>query len=143
MLRPIAVCMSLMIFEQISGFNAIIFYTGGIFDAAGTAMDADVASIIVGVVQVIATIISTVLVDRAGRRILLLFPQIVMAVSLLALGIFFLLKGETEEENSVVIPYLKWLPLTSMLVFIIAFSIGIGPLSWTMMGEILPPNVKG
>lgn len=103
-------------------------------------MESNVASIIVGAVQVVATVVSSILVDRAGRRVLLLFSQIVMAVSLLGLGTFFTLKQYYGDDE---VFYLKWVPLASMLVFIIAFSIGIGPLSWTLMGEILPPNVKG
>ncbi len=139
--KPVAICLSLMVFEQFSGFNAIIFYTGGIFRAAGTSIDSNLSSIVVGVVQVIATVASSVLVDRAGRRILLLISQIVMSVSLLVLGTFFYFKNDLTEQGISV--YFKWLPLLCMLVFVVAFSMGIGPLSWTLMGEILPPNVKG
>ena len=132
--------MSLMVFSRLSGFNAIIFYTGGIFKAAGSSIDSNLASIVVGIVQVMATIVSSVLVDRAGRRILLLISQLVMAVALIGLGTFFFLKDESAIQISV---YLTWIPLLCVLSFIIAFSIGIGPLSWTLMGEVLPPNVKG
>jgi len=143
LLKPIAVCLSLMIFEQISGYNAIIFYAGRIFKEAGSSLDDNISSISLGVVQVVATVGSSIMVDRAGRRILLLFPQIMMGGSLVALGFYFYLNQDQDQSAPPYYPSITWIPLVSMIVFIIAFSIGIGPLSWTMMGEILPPHIKG
>lgn len=138
-MKPLLVSLYLMIFEQISGFNAIIFYTNDIFIASGRNVDSHLATIIVGIIQVLATIVSTVLVDKAGRRILLLFSEIVMAVALFAFSGFFYI----QKYSSTATVYISWLPILSLCVFVIAFAIGIGPLSWTIMSEILPPNAKG
>jgi hypothetical protein len=124
-----------MILEQASTFNVVIFYCVDIF-----SIDCHLSAIIVGMIQVFATFISTFLVDNAGRRILLLFSEAVMGISFLALGTFFYIKHVNGGTAPVT---LGWLPLVSVLLFIVAFSVGIGPLSWTIMAEILNPNVKG
>lgn len=132
--------MTLMVLEQASAFNVVIFYCVDIFSQTGTGLNAYWSSIIVAVVQVLATGLGTFLVDRAGRRILLILSEIIMGISFVVLGVFFYVKTKNNDQ----IPYgLGWLPLVSVVVFIIAFSIGIGPLSWTVMGEILHPDVKG
>ena len=93
---------------------------------------------IVGGVQVIATYISTLIVDRLGRKPMLLFSDAVMALSTAALGIYFHLKiGNTDVSN------LSWLPVTSLSVFLIFFSIGFGPIPWMFLSEIFPPAIKG
>ena len=122
-----------MVFEQISGFNAIIFYTVDIFRASGKEVDANLSTIIVGAVQVAATVISGWLVDRAGRRVLLIFSEVVMAAALFVLGTFYYFDKVVYTEGSKVMEMWSWVPLTCLLVFIIAFAQGIGPLSWTMM----------
>lgn len=129
-----------MVLEQASAFNVVIFYCVDIFAQTGTGLNEYWSSIIVAIVQVLATIAGTFLVDRAGRRPLLILSELVMGLSFVALGVFFFLK----KENHDVIPHgLGWLPLVSVIIFIVAFSIGIGPLSWTVMGEVLHPDVKG
>lgn len=87
--------------------------------------------------QVIATYISTILIDRTGRRILLLISATVMSICLVALGVYFHLKTvyDTSAFSSI--------PLISLALFIVLFSIGFGPIPWMMMGEIFPTKVKG
>jgi facilitated trehalose transporter len=63
-----------------------------------------------------------------------------MGLSFVALGCFFYIKFSHGGQAP---HYLGWLPLVSVIVFIVAFAVGIGPLSWTIMGEILHPNIKG
>lgn len=78
-----------MIFQQLSGVNTVIFYADSIFIAAGSTLSPTVSSAIVGVVQVIATYGSTVLVDRLGRKILLFISDLVMGLCLVALSGYF------------------------------------------------------
>jgi SP family facilitated glucose transporter-like MFS transporter 8 len=110
-----------------------------LFQDAGSDLKPSLATIIVGVIQVVATFISTLVVDRLGRRILLLISDFVMAICALLLGVYFYLKTETDTDvNS-----LGWLPLTSVCVFIIVFSLGYGPIPWMMVGELFAPQIKG
>jgi len=119
--------------------NAIIFYTVDIFNAAGTGLDPNLCTIIVGAVQVCASIASAILMDKAGRRILLLVSGVAMTLSLAVLGGYFYMKANQPDVASTI----GWLPLTCLILFIVAFSIGFGPIAWMMVGEILPPGVKG
>jgi SP family facilitated glucose transporter-like MFS transporter 8 len=88
--------------------------------------------------QVLATYCSTLLVDKAGRRILLLLSSTVMAVCLTTLGLCFHLQSHGHGVTSI-----SWLPLASVATFIVVFSMGFGPIPWTMLGELFPSNVKG
>ena len=63
-----------------------------------------------------------------------------MTLSFAALGLFFFLMGVNENASPA---GLSWLPLTSLGIYIFAFSLGTGPISYIMMGEILPPEAKG
>lgn len=133
-LHPLAISLTLMILEQASAFNVVIFYCVEIFAAAGSSLDPHSSAIIVAVVQVVGTIISTFLVDKAGRRILILFSEAVMGISFLALGAFFYVK---HINNGVAPVTLGWLPLVSVLLFVVAFSIGIGPLRYKSQTNLI------
>lgn len=127
-----------MFFQQFSGINAVIFFTVVIFKAAGSTMDPNVSSIVVGVVQVLMTFVAAALVERAGRKILLIQSSTIMGFCLFALGIYFCLKDRYSYDVSSI----GWLPLLSMVLFIVSFSLGYGPIPWMMMGELLAPEVK-
>lgn len=136
--KGLMVSFGLMIFQQLSGINAVIFYTTSIFAAAGSDLEPSTATIIVGVIQVVVTFISTLIVDRLGRRLLLMISDSVMAICTLLLGVYFFLKDRGDDTSS-----LGWLPLTSVCVFIVVFSLGYGPIPWMMVGELFAPHIKG
>lgn len=104
----------------------MIFYTNEIFGAAGGGIDPEIATIIVGVMQVVATFVASLVVDRLGRRILLLVSDAVMALCTLFLGIYFFMKQRDTES----VDNLGWLPIVALCLFIVAFSIGFGPVPW-------------
>lgn len=87
------------------------------------------------------TLISAFLVERLGRRTLFLISEIFACISMMALGSFFYIKYETNPSPEQ-LASLGWLPLTSLILFIAAFGIGLGPMPWAMFGEILPAKVK-
>lgn len=137
--RALYISFGLMVFQQMSGINAVIFYTTIIFDEANVDIDPSVATIIVGVMQVIATFVSTMVVDKLGRRILLLLSVSIMGVCTILLGVFFYLSDQNKDN----VADLGWLPIVSMCIFIVMFSLGFGPIPWMMIGEIFAPEVKG
>ncbi|GLG94902.1 Facilitated trehalose transporter Tret1 [Gryllus bimaculatus] len=116
--------------QQLGGINAVIFYCQDIFENAGSTIPDAVAAIIVGVVQVVATLAAASLVDRAGRRPLLLVSAGLMALCQATLGLCLKLPDALPG----------WLALVAVGVFIIAFSLGCGPLPWMMLGEIFAPE---
>lgn len=128
----------LMVFQQFSGINAVIFYTVPIFQSAGSTLDASLCSIVVGVVQVIMTLTSSLLIEKAGRKILLLFSSTVMTICLAMLGAYYNMKDGGKDLSAI-----GWLPLLCVTFFIISFSVGYGPIPWLMMGELFLPDVKG
>ncbi|KAF2892677.1 hypothetical protein ILUMI_13494, partial [Ignelater luminosus] len=139
--KAAAICFSLMFFQQAGGINAVIFYTSNIFESSGAELDPKIATIIVGVIQVIATFVSSLVVDKLGRRILLLGSDIFMAVGLVILGVFF-----TLNERWLVPPHtlltLGFMPLLGLSLFIIVFSLGYGPIPWMISSELFPPEIK-
>ncbi|XP_013134551.1 PREDICTED: facilitated trehalose transporter Tret1 isoform X1 [Papilio polytes] len=140
-LKAILICYALMLFQQLSGINAVIFNTSAIFASAGAAIPSAIATIIIGVIQVVATFVSSLVVDKLGRRVLLLFSALVMCVCSTALGVFFFMQGVHGAESSVV-QAMSWLPLLSLSLFIIAFSLGFGPIPWMMAGELCLIDIK-
>lgn len=137
--RALIVILGLMVFVQLSGINIVIFYTGFIFDAANVDLKTELAIILVGVMQVVATFVASMIVDKTGRRVLLLISIFVMAISKILLGVYFYLssKDKASVEN------LGWLPVFALCLYIIVFSLGFGPIPWLMVGELFAPDIKG
>lgn len=127
----------MMFFQQASGVNAVIFYTVMIFQASGSSMAPEVASIVVALVQLVMSGVAALIVDRAGRKPLLMISSSVMSGSLIALGYYFKQKDGGNDVSA-----LGWLPLTSLIVFMVAFSIGMGPVPWMLMGELFSGQTK-
>lgn len=137
--KPIMISLFLMFAQQMSGINAVMFYAIKIFETAGSTIPPDDSMVIIGVVQVVATLVATMLMDKGGRRVLLLVSAALLALSLGVLGTYQYMKA--MDENSV--SNIGWLPLACLSIFIIGFSCGMGPIPWLMMGELLPSRVRG
>jgi len=135
-LVPFALAFTLLIFQQVSGIDAIIFYTVSIFHSAGSDIDDHLATIIVGLVQLVANFFSLFIVDRAGRKPLLIASGAIMCVALLALGTHFYLQRFGTEQS------LGMLPLISLIVFMIGFSIGYCSIPFLLMGELIPEKQR-
>ncbi|XP_046650285.1 solute carrier family 2, facilitated glucose transporter member 8-like [Daphnia pulicaria] len=148
--KSVLVAIGLMVFQQLSGINAALFNAVAIFESAGSELDTLVAAVLLNVDQVLFCFISSLLVERLGRRTLFLMSEIGMCISMFALGAFFFVKEEciktlestpgSDCEQQVTA--LGWLPLTSLILFIATFAIGAGPMPWLMVSEILPAKVK-
>lgn len=100
-LKPLLISLGLMFFQQLSGINAVIFYTVSIFKDAGSTIDENLCTIIVGVVNFIAVFIATVLIDRLGRKILLYISDVAMIITLATLGGFFYYKNNGGDISSI------------------------------------------
>lgn len=139
--KAVLICFSLMFFQQAGGINAVIFYTSNIFESSGANLDPRIATIIIGVTQAIATCVSSLTVDKLGRKVLLLISNTFMAIGLIILGVFY-----TLSERWLVSPHtlvsLGFMPLLGLLLFITAFPLGSGPIPFMLMAELLPPEIK-
>lgn len=136
--KPFILSIALMFFQQFSGVNAVMFYTVDIFKSSKVALDPVLATIIVNFVQVVATVISSILMDRAGRKPLLLISGFLMAVSLYVFGGYDFSKSRDE---SIVANY-GWLPVLCLTIFVTAFAFGFGPAPWLMVAEMTPSRFQ-
>lgn len=123
--------LALMLLQQFTGLIFIVDYTQKIFDTAGTPLKGDVSVMLVTAVQLVSITVSTNLIDKVDRKILLTVSLGILLVLHVSLGTFF---------------YLEWaeslLPVFGLMMFIVAFQLGIGPISYIFPPEILEPHVK-
>ncbi|CAG9785548.1 unnamed protein product [Diatraea saccharalis] len=134
-IKPLIVGFALLFFQQFSGIDAVIFFTVEIFESSGSKLNAMTATIVVGLVQLVMNGVSTMLVDRAGRRPLLLISAAIMCVSMASMGAAFYF----EFENST---WLGYLPIGSLVTFMIGFSLGFGGLPFLLLGELFPTHYR-
>ena len=138
LLRPaMVVGIGLAIAQQITGVNTVIYYAPTIFKFAGlsSASAAILASVGVGVINVVFTVVAMQLIDRVGRRPLLLISLAGMAFSLFVLGGAFLL----PQFKSV----LGWIAVGSLMTYVGFFAVGLGPVFWLILSEIYPLRIRG
>lgn len=129
---PLAIAVVLMFGSQLSGINAIIYYSTEIFkNATGNSNAAFNSSIWIGLVNFMATFIAIGLVDKAGRKPLLLFGNSVQVVALVAVGFIY-----AHNPHS---PAL----LGFVVLYIAAFAMAMGPLPWIVCSEIFPAKLRG
>ncbi len=127
----------LAIAQQITGINTVIYYAPTIFKFAGlsSASVAILASVGVGIVNVILTVVAMQLIDRVGRRPLLLVSLAGMAFSLSVLGLAFSLPQLSGS--------LGWIAVASLMIYVGSFAVGLGPVFWLMLSEIYPLRIRG
>jgi MFS family permease len=117
--------------QQFAGINTIIYYAPTIMQDTGlSASNSIFYSVAIGVINLAMTLVSIRLVDRVGRRPLLMVSLAGMLGSLLLLGLSFV-----ADLSSVI-------TLVCILLYIVAFAIGMGPVFWVLLGEIFPPRER-
>ena len=152
--KPLCISLMLMLLQQFSGIKVISSYIVQIFQNAGSKFDANICSIVVGVIQVTGTSISVLVVDKFGRRRLLILSELFISFAFCMLGTFFFLQEshhshcsspDTCEEMFVTaetVDNLAWLPLASIVIFAVAYSMGMGPLPWLLNAELFAKEAK-
>jgi SP family xylose:H+ symportor-like MFS transporter len=122
----------LSVFQQFVGINVVLYYAPEIFRGMGMKTDASLLqTIIVGAINMIFTVVAIFTVDKFGRKKLMIIGSGFMAVSMIGLG-FALFSGSTGM-----------LSLLLMLVYIAAFAMSWGPVTWVLLSEIFPNSIKG
>lgn len=104
----------------------------------GSSIKPTTSTVIVGIMAMLSTYVSTLIVDRLGRKILLLYSVVAMGICTFFIGGFFYTKDLNLDVS-----FIGYIPLVSLCIFIVLFSIGFGPIPWMMMGEIFPGQIKG
>jgi len=124
----------LCIFQQFSGINAVLMYLTDICTKAGME-NPEHAAVGSMVAQVVLTIVACGLVERAGRRPLLLFATATMSTACMVLSYYFAAGARGMWAPS-------WLALVGICWYIVGFSLGMGPIPWLILGEIFPTEVR-
>ncbi|HEY0249036.1 MAG TPA: sugar porter family MFS transporter [Gryllotalpicola sp.] len=127
----------LSVFQQFVGINVIFYYSNSLWTAVGLAKEASLLSVLSGIVNVAVTFIAIALVDRVGRRVLLLVGSAGMAIPLALEALAFSHANGTTLSSG-------WatLAIVAANVFIIAFGATWGPLVWVLLGEIFPSRIR-
>jgi sugar porter (SP) family MFS transporter len=135
-LRPMLIVgIGLAVVQQVVGVNTVIYFSPTILTYTGLhANDAISQALSVGITNVVFTTVAVLLLDRVGRRALLITGTIGLTVALFTLGAFFAFHWEHSAP---------WVALVALIVFIASFAVGLGPVFWLMISEIFPLNVRG
>jgi MFS transporter, SP family, galactose:H+ symporter len=136
--RPaLIIGIGLAIAQQITGINTVIYYAPTIIQSAGipSASGAILATAGIGAVNVLMTILAMRLIDRVGRRPLLLTGIAGMTVSLGVLGFVF----RTHSPST----GLGWLAMIILMAYVASFAISLGPIFWLLIAEIYPLKIRG
>lgn len=133
--NTLVIAVLINIFQQITGVNAILYFAPSIFQATGfaSASGALLPTVFLGSINFIMTIVATYLLDKWGRRPLLILGVSGMTLSLLALSTAFLSNEAT----------MKWLATSSIMVYIASFAISFGPIPQLLAAELFPRRVRG
>uniref|UniRef100_A0A8B9PGH4 Solute carrier family 2, facilitated glucose transporter member 10 n=1 Tax=Apteryx owenii TaxID=8824 RepID=A0A8B9PGH4_APTOW len=155
--------LGLVLFQQFTGQPNVLGYASKIFHSVGfqSNSSAILASVGLGAIKVVATLVAMVFADKAGRRVLLVAGCVVMAISVTTIGADRSQAGpgvvtdsshiqKVDLAGSPVsgVPFtehmvLNWITLLSMMAFVSAFSIGFGPMTWLVLSEIYPAGIRG
>jgi sugar porter (SP) family MFS transporter len=133
--RPLLIAVALAILQQITGINTVIYYGALIFkDQVGGQSDSAAigANVVIGTVNFFCTIFALWVIDRLGRRALMMASSGGMATALFLLGLAFLMK-----------PAPALLILVLILGYTGSFAIGLGPGVWVVISELFPTRIRG
>jgi len=134
--KPIFLAMMIAIFNQLSGINGVLYYVKDIFEMAGAGNAAFLQSVATGGTMVIFTLIALTIIDRFGRKQLMIIGSIGYIVSLSVTSWAFYTYGTnfSEAGNTVV--------LISIMVFIASHAFGQGTVIWVFISEVFPNRVR-
>lgn len=124
--------------QQLCGSAAVVAYAQDIFSGTAGDLESYQESIILGCVQVTTCVLSVILVDRVGRKPLLLLSALGVGLMNGTLGTYFYF----ENSNSESVKHLTWLPLVAILIYIVCYAIGLSTVPYVIVGEMFPTNVK-
>ncbi len=128
---PIFLAITVGMFNQLTGINAILYYLNDIFAAAGfSSLSGDRQAVYVGLANLIATLAAISVIDKLGRKMLLLVGAVGMTICLIIIAVLF----QTREHQSYLLPLL--------ILYMVAFATSQGAVVWVYLGEVFPTRVR-
>ncbi|MGO4697338.1 sugar porter family MFS transporter [Paenibacillus sp. 2TAB26] len=123
----------LAVLQQVTGINAVMYYAPEIFKATGAGTNASlIQTILVGFINLLFTLVALWLIDKVGRKALLLVGSASMSICLIVIGIAF----QTGHAAGPLV-------LIFILLYVASFAISLGPVVWVIMSEIFPNRIRG
>ena len=138
MIMPFVVGIGIMFCQICTGINTIIYYAPTIFKSAGfeSNITAIYATVGVGIINFLMTVVAVYFTDKIGRKPLLYFGLSGIMVSLIALGFSF-------EFASILGDNAKWVAVMCLVTYIICFAMSLGPVGWILVSEVFPLKIRG
>ncbi|KAJ6897996.1 sugar transporter ERD6-like 16 isoform X1 [Populus alba x Populus x berolinensis] len=136
-IRSVIIGVALMVFQQFGGINGIGFYASETFASAGLS-SAKIGTIAYACIQIPITMLGAILMDKSGRRPLMMISSTGTFLGSFFAGTSFFLKG-----HGLLLDWIPILAIAGVLIYVSAFSIGMGAVPWVIMSEIFPINIKG
>jgi len=133
-LKSLIIGTGLQLAQQLSGINAVFYYSTSIFHKAGIN-SSDIATASLGGINVISTVVAAALMDRAGRRPLLLLSQGLQIIFLILLAFSMIFLTQMGAAGGYIL-------VISVLLFVVGFAIGMGPVPWLIISEIFPAGIR-
>jgi sugar porter (SP) family MFS transporter len=143
LLRPevrklVVIGVVMAIFQQITGINTVIYYAPTLLHQAGLGDSASLlANVGVGIVNVGMTVVAIRLIDKVGRRVLLIGGTFGMAIALFVVAATFAASGTDLGTTAAIVA------VTGLVVYTGSFAIGLGPVFWLLISEIYPARIRG
>lgn len=137
--RPaLVIGVALAVIQQFTGINTVIYYAPTLLESAGLGEHAAIGgTVIVGVINVLLTIVAIRLLDRVGRRPLLLGGTAGMILGLVVLAVSFIGQGDSIDQLH------AGIAIAALCLYVGSFAIGLGPVFWLLISEIYPLRVRG
>ncbi|XP_066981883.1 facilitated trehalose transporter Tret1-2 homolog isoform X1 [Macrobrachium rosenbergii] len=130
--QPVLLLWVMFILRELGGKSALFSYSVYMFRQAKVEIDPFVCTILIGIIRVVGNIASALTMDRIGRRPFLMISSFICGISIGMTGLFLMLE----------LPGQSWMPLVLLLLFVGSFGIGLGPIPWIYVGELIPTPVR-
>ncbi|XP_045780675.1 facilitated trehalose transporter Tret1-like isoform X1 [Maniola jurtina] len=124
--------------QNTSGFTVVLYFCGSIFKMAGSSVSTNLSMIIIVSFQLIGSVLSSVFVERAGRRVMLLISTFLCSLSMFLLGLYFYL----NSVDTTLVEKFKWFPLVILVVYSISYDFGFAAIPNVIVGEMFTSNVR-
>jgi len=133
LLKPLIVAMMMMLAQQLSGINAAIFYSTSIFESAGLDLyTSQVATLGMGACNVMMTIVSLILIEKAGRKTLMISGLTIMLVTTTMILICLNVKSDV----------LSYISIAMVILFVVGFAVGPGSIPWFFVTELFGQDAR-
>lgn len=125
--------------QQLSGITAIESYMQTIIKSSESSISPEHSSIIAGVIQIPAAVLAGALVDKMGRKPLMIISAVGCGIALIGEGLYFYIQDVLKADVSSI----SWLPTTALLLYLLMNPLGVFTLPWILLGELFATNIKG